>query len=158
MARTPWLGAVAWVLAASLAGHPASAQMFVYAGKGQSAEQEERDKLDCHDWAVRQTGVNPDQPAQVFNPPATSRGFGVLGGSARGAGAGAVIGELAGDVARHSEIGAAIGGFRAILRRRRDVEHRYAEQQQEFQRHRAAVSQYDRAFTVCMTGRGYTVN
>ncbi len=33
--------------------------LFAYPMKGQSLEQENRDRLDCHNWAVRQTGFSP---------------------------------------------------------------------------------------------------
>ena len=39
---------------------PAPAQnMFVYPNKGQSAEQEAKDRYECHRWAVDQTGFDP---------------------------------------------------------------------------------------------------
>lgn len=38
---------------------PASDQLFVYPKNGQSAEQEEKDRYECHRWAVDQTGFDP---------------------------------------------------------------------------------------------------
>lgn len=38
---------------------PASDQLFVYPKNGQSAEQQEKDRYECHRWAVDQTGFDP---------------------------------------------------------------------------------------------------
>ncbi|MCB1703638.1 MAG: hypothetical protein KDI17_02195 [Halioglobus sp.] len=37
----------------------ATAEVFVYPGKGQSAEQQDRDRYECYRWAVAQTGYDP---------------------------------------------------------------------------------------------------
>jgi hypothetical protein len=55
---------------------PASNQFFVYPKNGQSAEQQEKDRYECHRWAVDQTGfdltianggVTPDQAVEKRN-------------------------------------------------------------------------------------------
>jgi hypothetical protein len=38
---------------------PQTAQLFIYPRQGQSAEQEAKDRSECHSWAVSQTGVDP---------------------------------------------------------------------------------------------------
>lgn len=38
-------------------------QFYVYPKKGQSAEQQEKDRYECHRWAVGQTGFDPSQSA-----------------------------------------------------------------------------------------------
>jgi hypothetical protein len=37
-------------------------QPYVYPDKGQNLGQQERDKQECHVWAVRQTGFDPAAP------------------------------------------------------------------------------------------------
>lgn len=37
----------------------AHGEMFVYPAKGQSKEQQSRDKYQCHQWAVQQAGFDP---------------------------------------------------------------------------------------------------
>jgi hypothetical protein len=37
-------------------------ELFVYPKSGQSAEQQARDKFECHSWAKDQTGFDPTQP------------------------------------------------------------------------------------------------
>jgi hypothetical protein len=38
---------------------PPAQKVFVYPRKGQSAEQEAKDRYECHRWAVDQTGFDP---------------------------------------------------------------------------------------------------
>lgn len=38
-------------------------QFYVYPKNGQSAEQQSKDRYECHRWAVGQTGFDPTQPA-----------------------------------------------------------------------------------------------
>lgn len=40
---------------------PASDQVFIYPKNGQSAEQQSRDRYECHHYAVEQTGYDPTQ-------------------------------------------------------------------------------------------------
>src|SRR6185295_18018026 len=67
--------------------------LYVYPTKNQSDEQTGRDKEECHDWAVKQTGVDP--VAVAAQPPASSRpgGSGAVGGAAVGAARGAMSGD-----------------------------------------------------------------
>src|SRR5215469_14664887 len=38
-----------------------SAEPFIYPSKGQTAQQEQKDKYACYDWASQQTGFDPAQ-------------------------------------------------------------------------------------------------
>lgn len=42
------------------AAQTGSEQLFIYPRLGQSAPQQDRDRRECHDWAVRQTGYDPN--------------------------------------------------------------------------------------------------
>lgn len=44
------------------AGPMSSDQMFIYPRKGQSEQQKAKDRYECHNWAVSQTGYDPIQP------------------------------------------------------------------------------------------------
>lgn len=44
-------------------GAPGPDQFYVYPERGQSAEQQAKDRYECHSWAVGQTGFDPSQPA-----------------------------------------------------------------------------------------------
>lgn len=137
---------------------PSYGETFVYPNKGQSAEQEDKDKYACHEWAVKQTGVDPTQPAQSYQPAyASAHEGGLLRGGARGAALGAVGGAIGGDAGKGAAIGAAVGALGGIFRRRQEVMNQYARQEQEAAVHRNAVQAYDRAYDTCLKGRGYTV-
>ena len=62
----------AWVIAGILSALPGAAlaqQMFIYPSRGQSEERQQRDKYECNQWAVEQTGFDPSNP-----PPMQSYG------------------------------------------------------------------------------------
>jgi hypothetical protein len=42
---------------------PAISELIAYPKNGQSQEQQGKDKFECHQWAVSQTGFDPTQPA-----------------------------------------------------------------------------------------------
>ena len=134
------------------------AESFIYPSKGQSQEQENKDKYACHEWATKQTGVDPTQPAQTYQPAYTSysRG-GLFRGGARGAALGAVGGAIGGDAGKGAAIGAAVGALGGLFRRREEIMNQYAQQEREAAAHRNALQAYDRAYDTCLQGRGYTV-
>jgi len=124
----------------------ASARVYVYPKKGQSAEQQQRDEGECHTWAVNQTGYNP---ATATSSEPTEGG--VVRGGARGAATGAVIGAIAGDAGTGAAAGAAGGALIGGMRRR-DARH----QQESAQA--AGQNEYLRAYAACLEARGYSVN
>ena len=131
------------------------AEPYVYPAKGQCADQMEKDKYQCYGWGKKQSGYDP------MNPPATSSGQAntapVVGGAAKGAAGGAIIGAIAGDAGKGAAIGAVTGTAARGMRNRRAV----GQQQQQAQQQSAALanmrSEYDRAYSVCLEGRGYSV-
>ena len=122
----------------------AQSEVFVYPAKGQTPDQQGKDEYECSKWAKSQSGVDPSAPAA--QPVAGEHAAGTVGGAARGAAAGAAIGAIAGDAGKGAAIGAVAGGARG----RRGSK---AAQQSAVKEERNA---YDRAFMVCLDGRGYT--
>lgn len=121
------------------AGGPAQSEAMVYPQQGQTPEQMSRDKGECHQWAVQQSGYNPvDQT--------TTKERGVLRGGARGAAAGAAIGAIAGDAGKGAAIGATAGGMKKGFERR-----------DQKKTAKAGQSSYDQALKACLGGRGYSV-
>lgn len=136
---------------------PAAAQdVFVYPTRNQTPDQMARDKEECHDWSVQQTGVDPvKMAAEAQAPPKSgSGGGGMLGGAAMGAARGAMSG---GDVGAGAMQGVGIGRLVHAVRARRQMEEQKENQAKEQQERQAALQKYDRAFGACLTGRGYTV-
>ena len=136
---------------------PVAAGTFVYPKKGQSPEQQQRDQYECHLWAVDQSGVDPRYPTQPAPPTAQSDEGQVARSAARGAALGAIGGAIAGDAGKGAAIGAAVGGGGGAIKRRRGRLQREQAQQQAVQQQQAEVQTYQRAFGVCLEGRGYQV-
>jgi hypothetical protein len=150
--RIGCLMALAWPLLVAAQGPVA------YPAKGQSETKQGKDEGECGAWAKKQTGVDPSVLAA--NPPAQESGSTVGGGerargAARGALGGAAIGAIAGDTGKGAGVGAVAGtmagGHRA--RGNRDERNAQARQAQAGQ-----LDSYNRAWSACMTGRGYTVS
>jgi predicted lipid-binding transport protein (Tim44 family) len=143
---------------------PPPQRVFVYPANGQSAEQTERDRYECHLWAVQQTGVDPSRAdanayervvVQPANPPGSGTVTGLIGGAIigsilggpRNAGAGAIIG---------GATGAAIGSASDA---NAQAQAHMTQQQinQAAAAGRARADSYRRAIGACLQGRGYTV-
>jgi len=137
---------------------------YIYPAKGQSQAQQDKDRYECHAWAVQQTGFDPSKPQSTTSNGAASRQYQpsqphVLKGAARGAALGAVGGAIAGDAGKGAGAGAAMGGLAGGFRRR--DERRQQANAQASDTSAAASSQrtsYNRAMAACLQGRGYTVN
>src|SRR6516225_1911946 len=164
-----------------------SAEPFIYPSKGQTAQQEQKDKYACYDWASQQTGFDPAQELEDQQAAAararqqsqqaqltavqqigSTQGQGV-GGAAVGAAGGALFGAIAGNAGRGAAIGSAVGLLAGWhLRRAEEIaaENQQLQTQQQIAAQSAqqlAVSQqklanYNPAFKTCMQGRGYTLN
>lgn len=134
----------------------AGLDVFVYPAQGQTQEQQEQDEHACYEWGSEQTGFDPTQTVQQVAPPA-SQGA-VVGGAARGALLGVIGGAIAGDAGTGAAIGAGVGAAGGVLGRRRATLEAEATQEQAEQQYEASLAGYKRAFTACMTARGYTVN
>jgi Sec-independent protein translocase protein TatA len=149
--------------------------LFIYPKQGQTQDQLNRDKYECHTWSVQQSGFNPMNSSAprasggVAQPPAEAAQGGVVRGGARGALLGVVGGAIAGDAGKGAAIGAATGALfggmrRRDQRRRQDATQQQYQQQQmqaQQQQQQAAAQQrhgYNRAMTACLSARGYTVN
>ena len=134
----------------------AGADVFVYPGKGQTKEQQEQDEFSCYKWAKEQTGFDPTQPMQQAAAPPPQGG--AAKGAAKGAAIGAIGGAIGGDAGKGAAIGAGVGAAGGAARRRKGEQQQAAAQQKAKQEYDAKVDGYKRAFSACMTGRGYTVS
>lgn len=139
-----------------------AAAVYFYPSRGQSPRQQDRDQYECHTWAVRQTGFDPNAPQvpphlRIVTAP-TSVETGVAIGAATGGLVGAAVsrpwesgsGALLGTIA-----GAAIGGITtsAAAASAQTQERRVRTAQLEQQ-----ARDYRRAMSACLEGRGYTVS
>jgi len=133
--------------------------LYVFPPDGKDAAAQDADEAACFKWAKEQTGYDPLNPTQVQAGQVDQSPDGsAVRGAARGAAAGAAIGAIAGDTGKGAAIGAVAGG----LRGRRGRVARGQQQQQQANQAAASAEQnmaadYNKAFSVCMEGKGYTV-
>lgn len=147
------IGALLLVLLLS----PSVSGQYIYPSKGQSAQQQDRDRYECHTWAVQQTGFDPTRPQTAQAPSAPPPGRPVVKGAVRGAAVGAVGGAIAGDAGTGAAAGAAVGGLLGGMKR---MDQAKAQSQQQAQQQNIDAQQqggYNRAIGACLEGRGYTV-
>lgn len=158
MNRILFPAATVSLMAAIAVSSYAQQDMFIYPQKGQTQEQQSKDRNDCHTWAVQQAGFDPNAPAAAPQAGAQgSTGGEVVRGGARGAALGALGGAIAGDAGKGAAIGAAVGGGGGLLKRGQ-AQRQAAEQQAQ----QSAISEeqranYKRAVSACLEARGYTV-
>ncbi len=149
----------------------AGADVYTYPKAGQSTEKQNRDKLACHDWAVKETGYDPLNPPPAprsdysySSPPPRSGGSflglgeggmfgkdaGMMGDAGTGAALGAAGGAIAGSPGTGAAIGALAGTFIGGISRssRESEERKWREQQRaEAQRRQRNYSQQQRRQT-----------
>jgi hypothetical protein len=147
---------------------PPPERIFVYPANGQSPEQTERDRYECHQWAVKETGVDPSRPdatpyervvVQSGPPPGSGTAVGAIGGAIlgsliagpRNAGAGLVLGAATGAI-----VGTAAEA-NANAQAQKQANMTQAQINAQIAEGHARAEAYRRALGACLQGRGYTV-
>lgn len=145
------------------------AQDFViYPAKGQSQEQMEKDKFECYSWAKQQSGFDPMETPKATAPPPQQSGASVAGGAVRGGIGGAALGAGIGAIAgggKGAGKGAAIGGLaggtlgaaKSSAQKKQDEQARQQWEQEQAAQYNQKRSGYNRAYSACLEGKGYTV-
>lgn len=146
---------------------PVSTQVYVFPTNGQTTDQMGRDRYECYLWSVKQTGFDPSQTSlaphqRVEVVPMPPKGADTVAGAVTGAilgaaiaydnpGAGAVGGAILGGAA-----GAISDSQRTQAAKR--VQGRYDQREAaRVARLEGQASDYRRALSACLEGRGYTV-
>jgi hypothetical protein len=147
-----------------VASAPRFQEVIAYPARGQSAEQLDRDRYDCHRWAAQQTGFDPVQmPASAPSGPPSQApipGSGVTVGALAGAVLGSIIAPR-GSEGGGAIIGAITGG--AVGAATENAERAQAERDRAVLASTGAGQQaersgaYRRALSACLEGRGYSV-
>jgi hypothetical protein len=147
----------------AVAGPPPQ-RLYVYPANGQTPEQTDRDRYECHVWAVQQTGVDPSRAdanpyervvVQPANPPGSGAVAGLIGGAIlgsiiagpRAAGAGLILGGATG----------AVIGSAADANAQAQAAQSQAQINESIEAAHARADTYRRAIGACLQGRGYTV-
>jgi hypothetical protein len=152
------LAAAVLVVGAPAFGVEDLATLEVQGQRGQSADQARRDRYECHHWAVEQSGETPlaasvseEQASTAKNSQREERIDRALAGAAIGAGVGGVASAM-----QHADpgpgllAGAAVGAVIGAVTAGRSRDSADAAQPEE-------PSDYLRALTACLEGRGYRV-
>lgn len=155
--------------AAAPASLSSSLGVIVFPAKNQTPAQQASDEGACFTWAKTNTGIDPMAPVQPVavqptQDPATAGQGTRVRGAARGAAAGAAIGAVAGDAGKGAAIGATTGVVAGGAAKRGAQSQAAKGQQQaqanaEQQTQAAAAQQkatFNKGFSACMEGKGYT--
>lgn len=110
-----------------------------YPMKGQSPEQQGRDAGECQVWAKQQSGYDPTMDT------AKGAGVGLALGALAGAATGAAVGAATGHAGSGAAVGAVVGGVGGTA-----VGAGYG--------YTKTKGGYDKAYSACMTGKGYSVS
>ena len=156
-ARVLVTAAAAFVVGAPAFGAEDLAALNVQGQRGQSADQTRRDRYECHNWAVAQSGQTPiavpannEQSSQAKASQRAERIDRALHGAAMGAGLGGFVRAVQHeDPGEGMLAGAAVGAVIGAATAGRSPGSEAAEPE--------GPSDYLRALTACLTGRGYTV-
>jgi hypothetical protein len=148
--------------------------LHAYPAKNQAAAQQQKDELECHQWAAQDSGFDPlaavgEQPTAVAPPPAAPSAPSAAEGGAKGAVAGAATGALVGGLMGHAGKGAGAGaatgllGGVAIAKHKQKEAHKEADEEQA-RRQAAARAEtqqklegFKKAYCACMEAKSYVV-
>jgi hypothetical protein len=143
--------------------YPPNWKPIIYPNKGQTPQQQDMDNYQCYNWAKQNSGFDPMAPIQPTAPPPPAQApkGGAGKGAAVGALGGAAIGSLSGEAGKGAAAGAIAGGLIGGVKKKQQTKEIAAQQDQYAKQQEAAYNQkrdtYNRAFTACMEGKGYTV-
>jgi uncharacterized protein YcfJ len=133
------------------------ADLIIYPAKNQSKEQQYIDKGECRDWAIKETGINPDDVKNVSsNVNANAEGTGVKG-AATGALVGGAVGSLDGNFGKGAAAGAIVGGAVGVISRHRKERKAKATSEQIERQKKELLEKYNKAYSACLEAKGYTV-
>ena len=158
-----------WALSSLVVAGAAHAQdPFIYPSKGQTAQQQDKDKYECYGWAKGQSGFDPMAMPMASTPPPPGGQKSVAGGAVGGAAGGAAVGAVGGLIGGGKKgagkgagmgagVGGMLGGMSTAGQNAKASQDRQDWERREAANYAANRNKYDRAFTACMEGRGYTV-
>ena len=133
--------------------------LYIYPAGGQSAEQMDKDKYECYNWARKDSGFDPMAvPTATSAPPeGQKKSGGVAKGGLAGAATGAIIGDNRTAARRGAVTGGLIGGVRQSSQNAKVEQSQQQHAQQEASHQANERNNYNRAYSACLEGRGYTV-
>jgi Glycine-zipper domain len=148
--------------------------LHAYPAKNQIAAQQQKDELECYQWAAQDSGFDPlaavgEQQPVSAPPSARQNGPSAAGSAAKGAvagaAAGALIGAIAGDTGKGAGVGAATGllGGVVVAKHKQKEAQKGAEQEQASQQAatkpetQQKLDGFKKAYGACMEAKSYVV-
>jgi hypothetical protein len=140
-------------------GQAMAQELYIYPAKDQSAEQMEKDKYECYNWAKKDSSFDPMAAPKATTPAPTAEKK--KGGAVKGAAAGAVAGKVLGNSSkttkRSAAAGGLIGGVSQSSKNAKTEQKQKDWEQKESANYANNRNNYNRAYSACLEGRGYTV-
>lgn len=135
------------------------AEFHAYLSNGQTKELQNKDEWECHQWAKNKTGIDPVAMAEKEIKPSETQSESVAVGAKKGIFHGLLAGAIrGGDFARGIPMGTGIGALMALRRHRKAMQKQHQEYVSAYDQRAAKLKTYDKAYGVCLRGRGYAVN
>ena len=137
-----------------------SERPIVYPKNGQTMKKQSADAGACRSWAIKQTGVDPaflDGKLSMAQSQSVAPQQGpILRGAVRGESAGSALGTINNNMSDGPGMGVAMRGPGQGVDTVREAQMLQSEQKiQELQKQYAT---YNRSFSACMNGKGYSVS
>ena len=140
---------------------------IVYPKNGQTMEKQSMDAGACRSWAMQQTGVDPAflegqlsmAQSQNVTPQQRPIARGAIRGVAAGSALGAINKNMDDGAGKGATMGVTAGAMRGVGQRidmARDA--KVQQSQQQVQNLQNQYATYNRAFSACMNGKGYSVS
>jgi hypothetical protein len=149
----------ATILLATLAGTGmALADLYVYPKEGQSAEQTDKDKYECYNWAKNDSGFDPMAAPKTTSaaPGGQAKSGTMVKGGLGGAALGGILSGKKG-AKRGAVAGGLIGGVHQSQHNKQVDAERQQWENQESANYANNRNNYNRAYAACLEGRGYSV-
>jgi uncharacterized protein YcfJ len=133
------------------------AELVIYPSKGQSKEQISKDKGICRDWAIKETGVDPDKLASESTNVQSRKDHKMAKGAASGALVGGAAGSFSGDFGKGAAIGAVVGAITGGLSKGRDKKRAEEQTKANEAKKKEKMNKFNKAYSACLEAKGYNV-
>ena len=134
-----------------------ASDVIIYPANGQDSAQQKSDEGERFVWAKDETGIDPMAQQATAPTAAPQQSGGAVGGAARGAIVGGIVDGSDG-AKTGAAVGAVGGGMRQNSRNRASQQQQQQQAQQAQSTNAANKATFDKAYAVCLQGRGYTVS
>ena len=136
---------------------------FVYPANNQPPDLQQKDQLECRQWAFGQTGYDPEKAATGAGSSTASSGASqqkdrpVLKSAAKGAIVGGIGGSMGGEFGEGAAAGAAVGGAVGLVKKKKQEQQAKQQAAATTSANKEMADNYYRAYSVCLEARGYKV-